>query len=81
MRLLRIGVAAAVAVLVAALVLAAVAVQQALARADTERALLLDIVCASVELRRDFDDPSAREWHRRLDTILARYGEQGRCGP
>lgn len=66
---------------VVAVVVAGYALFASLEAAHDERNLLLDIVCESVNLRIDYSVETAEEWLRRVNEILARHGEQGRCGP
>jgi hypothetical protein len=72
--------ATAVTLCVACLAVAGYAVYTQLKTGRHDRALIIELTCASVLVREDFDARDASEWRARVDDILARYDEAGRCG-
>jgi hypothetical protein len=72
--------ATAVTLCVACLAVAGYAIYTQLKTGRHDRALIIELFCESIRLREDFDSPDAAEWRMRVEDILTRYDENGRCG-
>jgi hypothetical protein len=65
----------AMSLCLAALGIAGYAVWTQLNTGRHDRNLITELICASIDLREDFETPDAAEWRMRVDNILVRYDE------